>query len=33
VVKARRDGRMMYYSLDDHHIVSLLAEGFRHVEE
>jgi DNA-binding transcriptional ArsR family regulator len=33
VVKARRDGRMMYYSLDDHHIVRLLAEGFRHVEE
>ncbi len=33
IVKARREGRMMYYSLDDRHIASLLAEGLRHVEE
>jgi DNA-binding transcriptional ArsR family regulator len=33
VVKARREGRMIYYSLDDHHITNLLAEGLRHVEE
>jgi DNA-binding transcriptional ArsR family regulator len=32
-VKARREGRMIYYSLDDHHITNLLAEGLRHVEE
>ncbi len=33
LVKARRDGRMVYYALDDQHIVSLFAEGLRHVEE
>jgi len=33
LVKPRREGRMIYYSLDDHHISHLLAEGFRHVEE
>lgn len=33
LVKARRDGRMVYYTLDDQHIVSLFAEGLRHVEE
>ena len=33
LVRTRRDGRMVYYSLDDAHIVSLLQQGRRHVEE
>jgi DNA-binding transcriptional ArsR family regulator len=33
LVKSRREGRVIYYSLDDHHITRLLAEGFRHVAE
>lgn len=33
LVKYRREGKIAYYSLDDEHIVSLLAEGLRHVEE
>lgn len=33
LVRARRDGRMVYYALDDHHITALLAEGLRHVQE
>ena len=33
LVKYRREGKMAYYSLDDDHIVRLLAEGLRHVQE
>lgn len=33
LVKFRREGKIAYYTLDDEHIVSLLEEGFRHVEE
>ena len=33
LVKYRKDGRMVYYSLDDQHIENLFAEGLRHVEE
>jgi len=33
VVRARRDGRMVFYRLDDDHIVRLLAQGRAHVEE
>ena len=33
VVRARRDGRMVFYRLDDHHIERLLAQGRAHVEE
>ena len=33
LVRTRRDGRVVYYSLDDAHIVSLLHQGRRHVEE
>jgi ArsR family transcriptional regulator len=33
VVRARRDGRMVFYALDDQHIVGLLEQGLRHVEE
>ena len=33
LVRARREGKMMYYSLDDDHVRTLFAEGMRHVEE
>ena len=33
VVRARREGRMVFYRLDDDHIVRLLAQGRAHVEE
>ncbi len=33
LVKARREGRAVYYSLDDDHIERLLIEGIRHVED
>ena len=33
VVKGRREGRCVYYTLDDQHIVSLFQQGLRHVSE
>ena len=33
LVRARREGRMVFYALDDHHIVSLFGQGLRHVNE
>jgi len=33
LVRARRDGRMVFYALDDDHIIGLFREGLRHVEE
>jgi ArsR family transcriptional regulator, lead/cadmium/zinc/bismuth-responsive transcriptional repressor len=33
LVRARRDGRMMIYALDDQHIVTLFHQGLRHVNE
>jgi DNA-binding transcriptional ArsR family regulator len=33
LVRARRAGRMVFYALDDHHIVQLFEQGLRHVEE
>lgn len=33
LVKFRKAGKIAYYTLDDQHIVNLLEEGFRHVEE
>jgi ArsR family transcriptional regulator, lead/cadmium/zinc/bismuth-responsive transcriptional repressor len=33
LVRPRRAGRQVYYSIDDHHIVSLLQQGLRHVLE
>lgn len=33
LVRSRRDGRMVFYALDDQHIVTLLQQGLRHVEE
>jgi ArsR family transcriptional regulator, lead/cadmium/zinc/bismuth-responsive transcriptional repressor len=33
LVRTRRDGRLMYYALDDDHIVKLFEQGLGHVEE
>ncbi|HEX4345924.1 MAG TPA: metalloregulator ArsR/SmtB family transcription factor [Vicinamibacterales bacterium] len=33
LVKARRDGRHIYYSADDQHIVKLFEQGLKHVQE
>lgn len=33
LVKPRRDGRMVFYALDDRHIISLFRQGLRHVQE
>ena len=33
LVKSRRDGRHIYYTLDDHHITSLFAQGLEHVQK
>ena len=33
LVRPRRDGKMIFYTLDDQHIVRLFAQGLEHVEE
>jgi ArsR family transcriptional regulator len=33
LVKYRKEGKVVYYSLDDHHISHLIEDGMRHVEE
>jgi DNA-binding transcriptional ArsR family regulator len=33
LVRARRAGRMVFYALDDRHIVTLFRQGLHHVEE
>ena len=33
LVKFRKEGKIVYYTLDDEHINNLLDVGFRHVEE
>ncbi len=33
LVKFRKEGKMVYYSLDDRHIENLFAEGLKHVRE
>ena len=33
VVRARRAGRMVFYTLDDQHIVGLFEHGLEHVQE
>lgn len=33
IVKARRDGKVVYYSLDDEHIRFLLDLGMKHIRE
>ena len=33
LVRARRTGRMAYYGLDDHHVIGLLHDTRKHVQE
>jgi ArsR family transcriptional regulator, lead/cadmium/zinc/bismuth-responsive transcriptional repressor len=33
LVKPRRDGRIVFYSLDDQHIISIFRQTLQHVEE
>jgi ArsR family transcriptional regulator, lead/cadmium/zinc/bismuth-responsive transcriptional repressor len=33
IVRARRDGRMIFYALDDRHVLTLFRQGLRHVQE
>src|SRR5687767_9119802 len=33
LVRPRRAGRQVYYAVDDHHILELLAQAMTHVEE
>ena len=33
LVKSRRDGKMMYYSLADEHVVTIMAQGLDHILE
>lgn len=33
LVRNRREGRMVFYALDDRHIISLFRQGLRHVQE
>jgi DNA-binding transcriptional ArsR family regulator len=33
LVRTRREGRMVFYALDDQHITRLFAQGLEHVEE
>jgi len=33
VVKFRKEGKMVYYSLDDDHVCKLLSDGLAHIQE
>jgi ArsR family transcriptional regulator len=33
IVKGRREGRCVYYTLDDQHVLDLFQQGLRHVSE
>ena len=33
LVKSRRDGKLVYYSLADDHVATILAMGLEHIEE
>jgi DNA-binding transcriptional ArsR family regulator len=33
IVKGRREGRCVYYTLDDQHVLDLFQQGLRHVTE
>ena len=32
LVKFRREGKTIFYSLDDHHVVNILNQGLEHIE-
>jgi DNA-binding transcriptional ArsR family regulator len=33
IVRTRRDGRMIFYAVDDKHVLALFRQGLRHVQE
>ena len=33
IVRPRRDGRQVFYALDDDHVIALFHQGLRHVQE
>ena len=33
LVKSRREGKSVFYSLDDEHISAILSQGLRHIQE
>ncbi len=33
LVKYRKEGKIVYYSLDDEHVVEIVKKGYEHVEE
>jgi ArsR family transcriptional regulator, lead/cadmium/zinc/bismuth-responsive transcriptional repressor len=33
IVRSRRDGRLIYYALDDKHVLALFKQGLKHVQE
>ena len=33
LVKVRREGRLAYYAVDDHHILELMAQASTHIQE
>lgn len=33
LVKSRREGKSMFYSLADEHVKTIIAQGFEHIEE
>ena len=33
LVKNRRDGKTIYYSLDDDHVYNIISQGIEHVQE
>lgn len=33
LVKYRRDGRTVYYSLDDEHVFNIIGQGIKHIKE
>ncbi|MBO6163536.1 MAG: winged helix-turn-helix transcriptional regulator [Lachnospiraceae bacterium] len=33
LVKSRREGKLMYYSLDDDHVRSMIAQAMEHIQE
>ena len=33
LVRFRRDGKTLYYSLSDEHVIRILAQGMEHIEE
>lgn len=33
LVRGRRDGKQIYYALDDYHVLSILSQGIEHISE